>query len=113
MEALKYDAQIVSGEREIVGVNCYTMEEELHKPSFFRRDPDILKKQRARMAKLKADRNNEKVKAALDELAEATKRGDNVMPMVMKAIREYATLGEIMTLWRQIFAPQAVGKRLV
>jgi methylmalonyl-CoA mutase N-terminal domain/subunit len=113
VEALKYDAQIVTGERQIVGVNCYTMEEELHKPSFFKKDPDILEKQRARMAKLKAERNNAKVKAALDELGEATKRGDNVMPSVMNAIREYATLGEIMMLWRSIFAPQAVGKRLV
>jgi methylmalonyl-CoA mutase N-terminal domain/subunit len=112
-EALKYDAEIVTGEREIVGVNCYTMEEELHRPSFFKKDTDILEKQRARMAKLKAERDNDKVKAALDELAEATKRGDNVMPSVMKAIREYATLGEIMFMWRDIFAPQTVGKRIV
>jgi methylmalonyl-CoA mutase N-terminal domain/subunit len=89
------------------------MEEELHRPSFFKKDTDILEKQRARMAKLKAERDNDKVKAALDELAEATKRGDNVMPSVMKAIREYATLGEIMFMWRDIFAPQTVGKRIV
>jgi len=109
-EAIKYDTEIHSGERPIVGVNCYQMEDEPFKTSFFRRDPDILEKQKAKMAKLKGERDNAKVQGALEEVKEATHRGDNVMPSVMNAVKEYATIGEIMDLWRELFAPTAVGQ---
>lgn len=104
-EAIKYEAEIRSGERKIVGVNCFQMEEEPFKPSFFRRDPQILEKQKARIASLRQERDNRKVEEALHEVGEATRRGDNVMPAVMKAVREYATLGEICDVWRKIFIP--------
>ena len=112
-EALQHEAQVRSGETRIVGVNCYQMEDEPFKPSFFHRDPDVLETQKARMARMKQARDNDKVRAALDELAEATQRGDNVMPTVMKAVREYATLGEIMSLWCDILVPAAARGQLV
>jgi methylmalonyl-CoA mutase N-terminal domain/subunit len=112
-EAIKREMEVRSGEKRVVGVNCHQMAEDPFKPSFFRRDPDILEKQRARIAKLKEERDNDKVQEALGELAEATKKGDNVMPSVMKAVREYATIGEIMGLWREIVAPASARSRLV
>ena len=104
-EAAKYEAEISSGERKVVGVNCFEMEEEPTKYSLFRRDPQILEKQKARIARLRQERDNRKVEEALHELDEATRRGENVMPAVMKAVREYATLGEICDVWRRIFIP--------
>ena len=104
-EAAKYEAEISSGERKVVGVNCFEMEEEPTKYSLFRRDPQILEKQKARIARLRQERDNRKVEEALYELGETTTRGENVMPAVMKAVREYATLGEICDVWRRIFIP--------
>ncbi|MBE0415614.1 MAG: methylmalonyl-CoA mutase [Dehalococcoidia bacterium] len=104
-EAVKYEAEVRSGERNVVGVNCFQMGEESFKHSFFRRDPQILEKQKARIASLRQERDNRKVEEALYELEDATRRGENVMPAVMKAVREYATLGEICDVWRRIFIP--------
>ena len=65
------------------------------------------------MAKLKAERNNEALKRALDELAEATMKHDNVMPAVMKSVHEYGTIGEIMSLWTKLLTPQASGSQII
>ena len=109
-EALKYESEIRSGQRRVVGVNCYEMEQEPFKPSFYRRDPQILEKAKARLAQLKQERDNVKVEETLRELSESTKRGENVMPSVMKAVKAYATLGEMCDVWRHIWAPGGMAR---
>lgn len=107
-EALKYESEIRSGQRRVVGVNCYEMEQEPFKPSFYRRDPQVLEKTQAKLAQLKQERDNLKVEETLREVRESTARGDNVMPSLMKAVKAYATLGEICGVWRKLWAPGTV-----
>jgi methylmalonyl-CoA mutase N-terminal domain/subunit len=94
-EAIKYEEEIRSGKRKIVGVNCFQTAEEPSKISYFRPEPEIHNKQKARIEKLRKERDNSKVKQALDELREADDSGENVMPAMMKAVKAYATIGEI------------------
>ena len=57
----------------------------------------------ARLAQVKASRNRVDVEAALAEVDRATGEGANVVPSVLKAVRAYATVGEIVELWRKRF----------
>lgn len=94
--AAKKQAQIDSGEESIIGVNRFRLDQE---------DPiDILnidntmvrKKQIERIEMVKAKRDSERVKAALDNLTAAAKEGhDNILECAVQAARERATLGEI------------------
>lgn len=104
-EIIKREEEIRSGERQIVGVNCFQQEKEPHKVSFFRRDPKVYERQRERLIRLKRERDTQQVKKALAELHEATEGDQNVMPPVMKAVKAYATLGEICSVWMDVFGP--------
>lgn len=94
--AAKKQAQIDSGEESIIGVNRYRLEQE---------DPiDILnidntmvrKKQIERIEMVKAKRDSEKVRIALEELTKAAKEGnENILACAVHAARVRATLGEI------------------
>jgi methylmalonyl-CoA mutase N-terminal domain/subunit len=53
--------------------------------------------------KVKASRNNEAVDACLKNLDEAARNGSNVMPFILAAVEEYATLGEICDVMREVF----------
>ena len=94
--AARTQARIDSGNQTIVGVNKYRLEQE---------DPiDILeidntavrKEQIERLNELKANRDNEAVKRALDALTECVKTGEgNLLELAVEAARVRATLGEI------------------
>ncbi|VUT23987.1 MAG: methylmalonyl-CoA mutase [Candidatus Methanolliviera sp. GoM_asphalt] len=102
---MKREDEVRSGEREVVGVNCFKMTEEPYKVSFFRRDPQLVEKQRAKLQKLKEERDDREVEKALEELRQVTESGENVMPAVMKALKVYTTIGEISKVWKSIFGP--------
>ena len=55
------------------------------------------------LAQVKAGRNRAEVEAALAEVDRATSDGTNVVPSVLKAVRAYATVGEIVERWRKRF----------
>jgi methylmalonyl-CoA mutase N-terminal domain/subunit len=94
-EVCRYEQEIRTGERRMVGVNCYKDDEKTAKISIFRADPRLGERLRERLEKLKKERNNDKIGDILEELREADDRGDNVMPAVMKAVKAYATVEEI------------------
>jgi methylmalonyl-CoA mutase N-terminal domain/subunit len=101
--AYRYQQDIESGERIIVGVNAYRTEEPsmegLHKV-----DPRIREVQRDKLEEVKRQRDEEAVREALAALRETA--GDeqaNLMPDIIEAVRRYATLGEICGVLRQEF----------
>ncbi|MDT4884700.1 hypothetical protein FQZ97_1208690 [compost metagenome] len=56
-----------------------------------------------KLVKLKAERNNEAVALALNNLTMAAKSDQNLMPFILLAVEEYATLGEISNCLRNVF----------
>ncbi len=96
---------IESGEQLIVGVNAYQSPGEQRPVGIFRPDPETYRTQYTRLAKLKAERDNAAVEAALARLrqnAQSPAHPDtNLMPPILDAVRAYATLGEICGVLRQ------------
>jgi len=84
-----------AGKIRKVGVNCYTMEEEEHAVEFHPFNTDAYKSQLDKLNKVRAERDGGKVNKALDQVLKDAKAGENVMPSIMEAVKEYATVGEI------------------
>lgn len=100
--AYKYQKDIESAEKVIVGVNKFTMKE----PPFddiLSVDDSIRKVQSDKLAAVKAKRNVEKVKESLQHLDVAAKDGTNLMPHILTAVENYATLGEVSDTLRNVF----------
>ena len=86
--------EIDSGERVVVGVNRFTVDEpDEYEP--LRADPAIEAGQLARLAELRATRDGAAVEAALADLAKAAESTENVLPLMKEALRLRATVGEV------------------
>ncbi|MBW5424498.1 methylmalonyl-CoA mutase [Streptomyces sp. BG9H] len=91
-----------SGERVVVGVNRFRLdEEEPYQP--LRVDPAIEAGQAARLARLRADRDQGAVDAALAALKEAAKGDANVLFPMKDALRARATVGEVCGALREVW----------
>jgi methylmalonyl-CoA mutase N-terminal domain/subunit len=100
--AYAYQKQIERKERTVVGVNRYQVDEE--KPlEYLKIDPKVEEKQIARLKEVKRIRNNAQVQACLAELKKASQGTDNLMPYILGAVKEYATLQEICEVFREVF----------
>lgn len=100
--AYRYQMEVESNERIVVGVNKFQIEEEHHK-DILKVDPEVERMQKGKLEKLRAERDNEKVEAKLEALKLAAKGDDNLMPFILDAVREYGTLGEICGVLRDVF----------
>lgn len=102
--AYKWQMQVEKGERIIVGVNKFVVEEEAPK-NLLRVDASVGELQKKKIADLKAKRDNAKVAATLAALEEGCKADEsvNLMPLILDAVRAYATEGEICGVMRKVF----------
>jgi methylmalonyl-CoA mutase N-terminal domain/subunit len=100
--AYAYQMDIESGERVVVGLNKFQVQE---KPptGLLKVDPKVGEMQSKKLVELKATRDNAAVSAALKKLENAAKGEDNLMPLILEAVRVYATLGEISDVLRVVF----------
>lgn len=102
--AYEYQKQVESGEQIIVGVNKYvTPEDEKKKIKILRVDPEVQRRQIERLQKVRAERDNRAVKRALERLEEAIRTKENTMPYILEAVKAYASVGEIMDVFRKIY----------
>ena len=100
--AYAYQLQVEKDEEIVVGLNRFQVEEPPPE-SLLRVDPEVGKKQTERLEAVKNKRDGAAVKNALEKL-EATAQGeDNLMPLILEAVRNYATLGEISDCLRNVF----------
>jgi methylmalonyl-CoA mutase N-terminal domain/subunit len=100
--AYKYQMAIESGDRVVVGVNKFQIKESAPK-GLLKVDPIVGELQSQKLAKLRAERDNNKVNSALEAMRKAAQCDDNLMPFILDAVREYATLGEICGVLREEF----------
>ncbi|MFW9810210.1 MAG: methylmalonyl-CoA mutase family protein, partial [Candidatus Thorarchaeota archaeon] len=99
----RYQREIDSGERTIVGVNDYVLEDEKITIPVLKIDEEVERRQIERTQKIRSTRDNKKVDEALDGLRKASEGEENVMPHIVQAVREYATIGEIFQVWRDLW----------
>jgi len=102
--AYKFQKKVETQKQIVVGVNEFLTEEKVP-ITILRIDPEIEKKLAKRLKKVKRQRNQAKLNEALNNLREAAEHEDmNLMPIILKAVREYATLGEICDTLRDVFS---------
>jgi len=101
--AYKYQREIDTKKRVLVGVNDYVIEEHECPIELLRIDPKVEKQQITRLQKLRRERNNDKAKQVLSKLHDAADRDNNLMPMIIEAVKAYATLGEITDVLRKVY----------
>jgi len=97
-----YQNAIQTGEKVIVGVNKFQVEEPVF-DDIFSVDDTIRKVQVQKLAQLRTERNNEKVNQALSNLESAAKDNANLMPYIIQCVEHYTTLGEISDKLRKVF----------
>ncbi|MBP1923038.1 methylmalonyl-CoA mutase N-terminal domain/subunit [Halorubrum alkaliphilum] len=107
--AFERQREIEEGERVIVGVNEFQVDEE-PEMDLEEVDPEQEAEQRARLEEVKADRDDEAVEAALAGLREAARGDENVMPHVVDAVKAYATVQEISDVFRDEFGEYQPGR---
>ncbi|GAB6117935.1 methylmalonyl-CoA mutase family protein [Thermoanaerobacter brockii subsp. lactiethylicus] len=100
--AYRYQQEIESGRRIVVGVNKFQIEEEPPK-NLLKVNPEVEKIQRKKLEVLRATRDNIAVKSALEELSCKAKTSENLMPSIINCVKVYATLGEISDTLRGVF----------
>ena len=98
----EYQKQIEGGERIVVGMNKFQVKEAPPK-GLLRVDPAVGQLQKDKLDVLKSERNNADVEAKLILLKEAAKGTENLMPLIVEAVKAYATLGEICGVLREVF----------
>jgi methylmalonyl-CoA mutase N-terminal domain/subunit len=100
--AYRYQREIDTGQRVVVGVNQYQLEQPLTIP-LLRMDPEGYKRQVDRLNKLRAERDNDELQRRLEALRQAAEGTDNLMPYILEAVRAHGTLGEICGVLREVF----------
>jgi methylmalonyl-CoA mutase N-terminal domain/subunit len=98
----EYQRSVESGERIIVGVNKFEVEE----PPFdklFSVDDSIRQVQMEKLKQLKSERDAAAVSAAIASVERAATDGTNLMPPIIDAVEKYATLGEVADAMRRVF----------
>ena len=100
--AYKYEREIENGERIIVGLNKFKTDDD-QKPDLLKIDLKTQEEQIKFLKKIKAERNNNEVNAALSALKETVNGTGNIMPAIINAVKAYASVGEICNTMREVF----------
>ncbi len=100
--AYDFQQKIERNDEIVVGVNKYFTEAEIPR-DILKVDEDVVHKQIRRVRKLRDKRDNQKVKVKLQRLKMAAENNDNLMPFIIDAVEQYATVGEISDTFRSVF----------
>jgi len=100
--AYDYQRAVDSGEQVVVGVNKFIKKDDTL-PELLEIGTEVEEKQKERLGKLKAERDNDKVKQLLDEVRRVADSDENIMPVLIEAVKAYATVGEISDALRDVF----------
>src|SRR6266705_3379043 len=107
IEQAAYDYQLALEEQRsiVVGVNRFTQEQE-ERPALLHVDPEVGRRQVAKLAALRQRRDNLQVQQALAALERGAAASENLLPLILSAVEAYATLGEISDTMRRVFGEQ-------
>ena len=98
-----YNNKIENKDRIIVGVNEFVKEDEKIDIPILEISDEVQKIQISKLEKLKKERSNKIVKKKLKEITSACKSNKNLLPLIIDASLEYATLGEIVNAMKEVF----------
>lgn len=99
----RYQREVETGERGVVGVNRYVEADEDIRIPILKMDPQGFERQAARLQRLRLERDNERTARTLGALRDACLGDDNVMPFLIDCAHAEATLGETVDVMREVF----------
>lgn len=100
--AYEYQVALEKKEKFMVGVNIYKTDEKITIP-ILEIPESVEAEQIERVKKLKKSRDNQKTRKALENLKEAANTNENLMPLILEAVKAYATVGEICDALREVW----------
>ena len=100
--AFRYQSEVESGERVIVGVNSFT-DDGSDEAELLKVDPEIEGRQRERTARVRAERDSAAAEHALAEVLRAAESDENVLPALRDALRAHCTVGEVCGTLRELW----------
>ncbi len=100
--AYRYQKAVENGSEMVVGVNRF-ISDRVEVPGILKVDPELESRQVAALRKLRAERNEDAVKTGLRKLRQVVEAGDNVVEPVIEAVGQYATVGEIADVLREVY----------
>jgi methylmalonyl-CoA mutase N-terminal domain/subunit len=100
--AFRYQSEIESGRRAVVGVNVFT-DGPGEPVELLQMDPEIERRQRERTARVRAERDAETAMQALDDVRRAASSDENLLPPMREALRAHCTIGEICGALRELW----------
>jgi len=101
--AYRHQKEVETKKHIVVGVNAFKADEEVP-IKILQIDPETERKLTKRLTRIKRERNQAKVNEALAKLRRtAEDEAANLMPFMLQAVIEYATLGEICDTLREVF----------
>jgi len=101
--AYRYQKEIESKDRIVVGINDFVIPDEQVEIPILKLDPEVEKEQVQVVKKVRAERDNDKVNRSLENLKKVVQGVDNTMPAILDCARCYATEGEIVDVMREVF----------
>jgi len=110
--AYQRQEEIEEGERIIVGVNEFTVEEEEKHVDIEEVSEQQQRRQVERLEEIRNERDSEAVEASLAALEDAARSDENLMPYIVDAVKAYATTGEICDTMREVFGEYQPGASL-
>jgi methylmalonyl-CoA mutase N-terminal domain/subunit len=105
-QAYRFEQKLASGEIPKVGVNCYVGDQPAvadNAVELYSFDPNVHAAQVAKLAKIRAQRDNGVVETALGRLRDEARGTTNLMPAISEAVKAYASLGEIARAMKDVF----------
>ena len=109
--AYKYQKAVDGGKKIVIGVNKYRDSEKTSIETL-KVNPKVEEKQKIRLERLRKERGSKEVKRILAEIRRVAASGENLMPVVLDAVKSYATLGEICGVLKDVFGEYRSGHRL-
>ena len=109
--AYKYQRAVDGCEKIVIGVNRYRDSEKASIETL-KVNPEVEEKQKRRLERLRKERDSKEVKRALAEIRRVVESKENLMPVVLDAVKSYATLGEICDVLKGAFGEYRPVQRL-
>ncbi len=107
--AYDYQRAVNSGDKTVVGMNRFRIEEETAIP-LLRINEELERGQVERLSELRGRRDERAAREALDRVEQAAGSDENLMPHIIVAVEAYATLGEISDRLRRVFGEYTDGQ---
>ena len=100
--AFRYQADVETGERVVVGVNRFT-EDDSQPVELLQVDPESERRQRERTARVRAERSTAAVEKALSQVVRTAESDANLLPALREALRARCTVGEVCGVLRELW----------